>query len=227
MWKHTLPFLFACSGALFGKTAARSVIIGDSLFWSGALFWGGQPSPLSKTLETYAGHPIENHALVGASLEDGWVKSIRNQYNELDKSHPEPITTLIMDGGGNDVVSHRKDCEAFNEACRSMLNTSLAIAGSILEDAERDGIHHVLYLGFYYLPGLKDAVDVGNTRMAALCAGSATPCVFIDPRYNETSGEGLPTPTMLGSDGLHPNSEGYKLLADMIWEAKLAHDIPV
>ena len=71
----------------------RTVIIGDSMYWSGMLFFGGQPSPLSKWLETWSGHPIENHALVGASLEEGWIKSIRTQYLELNKQ--PPITTLI------------------------------------------------------------------------------------------------------------------------------------
>jgi lysophospholipase L1-like esterase len=197
------------------------------MFWSGFPFFGGQPSPLSKWLETWAGHSIENHALVGASLEDGWVKSIRSQYHDLNKHVPSNITTLIMDGGGNDVISHRKDCEAWNDVCRDMIQHSVGIASSILENAHRDGVEHVLYLGFYYLQGLQQAADLAGPMMASLCETAPLDCHFIDPRYNATTGTGLQTPQMLGSDGIHPNEQGYKILAEMIWDVKTEMNIPL
>ena len=206
-------------------TTNRSVIIGDSMFWSGWLFFGGQPSPLSKWLETWAGHSIENHALVGASLENGWVKSIRAQYDSLNKK--PNITTLIMDGGGNDVISHRGDCEQFNNACVSMINNSLSIAAGLFNSAYQDGVYNILYLGFYYLPGLDRAADYANPALAEICKNATVNCHFIDPRYNATTGTGLPTPAMLGPDGLHPNEDGYKLLASMIWNVSVNHSIPI
>jgi lysophospholipase L1-like esterase len=206
-------------------TATRSVIIGDSMFWSGWLFFGGQPSPLSKWLETWSGHSIENHALVGASLENGWVKSIRAQYNDLNKQ--PNITTLIMDGGGNDVISHRSDCEKFNTNCVSMINNSLNIAQGIFNSSYYDGISNILYLGFYYLPGLEKAADYANPMLNEICKNATVNCHFIDPRYNSTTGTGLPTPAMLGPDGMHPNDAGYKLLAEMIWDVKLNNSIPI
>jgi len=206
--------------------ASRPVIIGDSMFWSGLPFFGGQPSPLSKWLETWEGHSIENHALVGASLEDGWVKSIRSQYLDLNKHVPSNITTLIMDGGGNDVISHRRDCEAWNDACRQMIQHSMSIASSILQDAYQDGVERVVYLGFYYLKGLEKAADYADPMMASICETATIDCVFVDPRYNATTGKGLQTPQMLGSDGIHPTDAGYKILAEMIWQAWQNSTIP-
>jgi len=203
--------------------ATRSVIIGDSMFWSGWLFFGGQPSPLAKWLETWAVHSIENHALVGASLEDGWVKSIRSQYDSLNKQ--PTITTLIMDGGGNDVMSHRSDCEKFNDACIQMINHSLSIAQGIFESAKQDYISDILYLGFYYLPGLEFAADYANPKLNQICSDAEINCYFVDPRHNDTTGTGLKTPEMLGSDGLHPNEQGYKILAEMIWNKKLEYNV--
>ena len=208
---------------LAATAAVRTVIIGDSMFWSGFLFFGGQPSPLSKWLETWSGHPIENHALVGASLEDGWVKSIAAQYRDL-KKQPN-MTTLIMDGGGNDVISHRNDCEQWNQACRDMVDHSMGIAKNILNEAYTDGVSHVLYLGFYYLQGLEKAADYADAKMAILCAEAPVSCFFIDPRYNATTGTGLQTPQMLGGDGIHPTPEGYKVLAQMIWDTALHQNI--
>ena len=198
--------------------AERTVIIGDSMYWSGMLFFGGQPSPLAKYLETWSGHAIENHALVGASLEEGWVKSIRSQYNDLNKQ--PVITTLIMDGGGNDVISHRSDCTAFNNKCVQMIDHSAGIAASILADAHIDGVSNVLYLGFYYLDGLMEAADYADPLIDVICRNATVNCHFVDPRANITS-------AMIGSDGLHPTEEGYKVLAELIWDVKLDYNIPV
>jgi len=52
-------------------------------------------------LQEWAGHDIENIAIVGSSLHEGWTKSIPQEYAELDKTVMP--TTIIMDGGGNDV----------------------------------------------------------------------------------------------------------------------------
>lgn len=203
----------------------RTVIIGDSMYWSGMLFFGGQPSPLSKWLETWSGHPIENHALVGASLEEGWIKSIRTQYLELNKQ--PPITTLIMDGGGNDVISHRQACEKMTGECTDTIDKSVGIAQEIWSKAAADGIQNILYLGFYNLPGLEAAAAIADPKMEQACAQAPVRCWFIDPRYNATTGQGLPVPGMLGPDHLHPTPEGYKVLAQMIWDVKEANNIPV
>jgi len=223
--KKSLRFLLSIVMIGVVKCSNRTVIIGDSMFWSGWMYFGGQPSPLAKWLETWSGHKIENHALVGASLDEGWVKSIRTQYKEL-KKQPN-ITTLIMDGGGNDVMSHRQDCQAWNQNCINMIDKSMGIAANILASAAQDGVSNVLYLGFYYLEGLKNATDYADVHVAEICQNATVNCYFIDPRYNATTQQGLNTPSMLGSDKIHPNEEGYKILAEMIWNTALDHNIPI
>ena len=223
-------FLFSvlhCTPATTIPTEYRSVIIGDSMFWSGMPFFGGEPSPLSKWLETWAQHPIENHALVGASLEDGWIKSIRAQFQDLVFS--PPITTLIMDGGGNDVISHRKACEAMTQECTQTIDTAITIAKDIWSQAAQKNIRHVLYLGFYDIPGLDAAADLANPLMQQACASAPLDCHFIDPRYrNDTEhSHGLKIPEMLGPDNLHPTQEGYKVLAELIWNTKTFYNITI
>ena len=218
---------------LSGVVGARTVIIGDSMFWSGMLFFGGQPSPLSKCLESLAGHSIENHALVGASLEDGWVKSIPQQYHDMMRSNPTPtITTLLMDGGGNDVMSHKNDCVAFNEKCTQVIDQSVEIARSLMNEAMKDGTTNVVYLGPYYLSDLSAAVNYTVPKLVSVCdsiknLNGSIGCHFVDTRYNETSKTGLPTPEMIGPDGIHPTNEGYTLLAHMMWDTIVENNIPV
>jgi len=210
IWTIVLSLLLLTRSA-----AVRTVIIGDSMFWSGPLFWSGQPSPLSRWLESRAGHAIENHARVGASLAEGWVESIPHQYQDV--AQRDTITSIIMDGGGNDIMSHRHDCEAWNTACQTTINASIAIATSLLDTIRHDGIGHVFYLGFYHLPGLETAADEASIRMHSLCSEN---CHFVDPRNNITL-------AMIGPDGVHPTDEGYRVLAAMIWEEASVHGITI
>jgi lysophospholipase L1-like esterase len=101
-----------------------------------------------------------------------------------------------------------------------MINHSAGIAASILQDASVDGVSNVLYLGFYYLDGLTKAADYADPLIAQICQNATVNCYFIDPRPNITS-------AMIGSDGLHPTEEGYKVLAELIWDVKLSDNIPV
>lgn len=201
--------------------ATRSVIIGDSLFRSGIEFLEGPASPLADWLTEWAGHDIENHALVGASVEGGWVESIRDQYRDLEKQ--PVITTLIMDGGGNDICSHRSDCEIMNDVCRSVIDHSVVMIQEIMEEAIRDGVRNILYLGPYYVPGLEAAADYACPRLMAAC--EATDSHFVNPLINATNDK--PLHLLLGDDGLHPTTESYKILAQMIWTQKMRFNIPI
>lgn len=195
---------------------SRTIIIGDSMFWSGMPFFRGQPSVLSTTLENLANHPIENYALVGASLHDGYVKSIPQQYYDINKI--PTITTLIMDGGGNDVISHKDSCLSFNNECIDLINSSNNIVKNILSDARKNNISNIIYLGFYYLPGLEKAVSYGNRLISDSCKDN---CHFVNPTYNSTTGIGLDTSKFLSYDGIHPTDDGFRILANMIMSVNI------
>jgi hypothetical protein len=95
-------------------------------------------------------------------LEDGLVQSIPDQYASISKD-PVPMT-VIMDGGGNDVLSVLDDCLAFNNRCRQKIDKALDIAENLLKQMDKDGVAHVIYMGPFYLPGLKKAVNYGTNR---------------------------------------------------------------
>jgi hypothetical protein len=48
-------------------------------------------------------------------------------------------TTVIMDGGGNDVISVRSDCEAFNDNCLRQVDEAVSIGKGLLEQLHKEG----------------------------------------------------------------------------------------
>ena len=201
---------------IYPWSARSTIIIGDSLFWSGSVWGGGRPSPLSQHLETWAGHPIENHARVGAALEDGWIKSIPSQFHDLPSD--KTIPTLIMDGGGNDLMIHRQDCRTLSSECTAQIDRCGGIVESILQDSKH--ITNLVYLGFYYLPEFSpDVIDYANEAFQARCSNqSIVSCWFVDPRSSMQAWH-------VGNDGVHPTEEGYRILAQQVWDTATSHSI--
>ncbi len=195
--------------------SGRTVMIGDSMF-AGAGEEGNGGSKVQENLEQLSGKSIENYSIVGSSLHQGWTKDIPAEYAALDKTVIP--TTIIMDGGGNDVFSKRSDCEAFNDACKTQIDEAVALGANLLADMHKDGVKHVLWMGFFYISGLAAAVDYGAEKVAEVCASAAVDCHVADLRD-------LNIPR--GWDGIHPDDTGYKMLADRIWEVKVANNIPV
>jgi lysophospholipase L1-like esterase len=189
--------------ALAGTAVARTIMVGDSILAS--------DHKIQRVLESHAGHAVENYALIGASLHEGWVVSVPQQYADVPKT--PPIDVVVLNGGGNDVMSHRADCDAFNEACQATIREARDIAWGLLSRLASDGVRHALYVGFHRIPGLEQAAAYGASQMQAICVGA---CVFVD----------LANVTVpLGWDGLHPSDEGYDRIAQAIWQASQVHGI--
>lgn len=178
-------------------------MVGDSILASG--------QKIQRVLELHAGHAVENHAVIGASLHEGWVLSVPQQYDDVPKA--PRIDVVVLNGGGNDVMSHKADCDAFNEACQATIREAADIARSLLDRLACDGVRHALYVGFHHIPGLEQAAAYGASMLRSICVDG---CVFVD----------LANVTVpLAWDGLHPSDEGYDRIAEAIWRASQAHGI--
>lgn len=165
---------------------------------------------------------LENFARIGAGMRDGWVEAIPAIY-EANRRRPPlpPATTIVLDGGGNDVNSVRQDCvggpgESLTQACADTLDAVAALVHGLVRQMREDGTKHVLYMGFFYLKGFEAAVDYGNERVLDFCQPS-NHCFFVDLRNVTVS---------VGWDGMHPTPESYHDIAQAIWDTKLRYDVP-
>lgn len=200
-----LLIFFGTMMMMMTTTTARTMMIGDSMF---------DGSPICNDLAAWANTTISNHARSGAAIHGGWILSIPDQYEEI---RDDDCTTIIMDGGGNDILAQEDECHALSDSCRDLIDTVAEDLETLLEHMEEGTVQHVLYLGFYYLPGFEQAIDYGTDHLLRICEQSTLDCHFADPRN-------LTIP--LSWDGIHPTQEGFTMLAQRLWDVKTLYQIP-
>ncbi|KAM3570790.1 hypothetical protein VYU27_007158 [Nannochloropsis oceanica] len=197
-------------------TALNAVLIGDSILASSDT--QGGLGAINKYLNEFSGQKLNNYAKIGSSLHDGRVKSIPQLYQDMrTQTAPAVPSTIVLNGGGNDVISVRDDCWAFNDKCQLQIDSAMEIAEDLMLRMHDDGVQHIIYLGFYYAFNMTQAVDYGTERVKRVCRDAAIDCFVADVRDLDV---------VVGPDGLHPDDAGYRHLADRIWETKQEYNIP-
>lgn len=198
------------------------VNIGDSIF--------ALSGEISDYLHTYAGQTFRRYCVSGAELTGGALApSIASQYNTAKRDNPD-IDTIIMDGGGNDILLPAiafdpYDCKTqwyewgrLSGSCKSFIDDIYVDAVNLLNNMHADGVDKVIYQGYYYtkntwvmqLDNLEEAIDYGDMKLDQACRFSAVNCSFIDPRSAINDGD-------VKVDAIHPKTSGSKKLADLIW----------
>ena len=200
------------------------VTVGDSIF--------ALSGDLQDFLESYAGETFRRYTLSGAELKGGIIATdIYAQY-EMAKSDNPNIDTIVMDGGGNDILIPAialfdpNNCKTqwyqfgrLSSRCKNFIDDIYVDAVNLLNDMDADGVDNVIYLGYYYtknglflLDSMEEAVDYGDLRLSQACRNSSVNCQFIDPRSSIRDSNII-------IDGIHPTKEGSRKLANLIWPA--------
>ena len=198
------------------------VTIGDSIF--------ALSGELQDFLEDYAGETFRRYTISGAELKGGIIATdIYGQYN-IAKNDNANIDTIVMDGGGNDILIPAialfdpYNCKTqwyqfgrLSSSCKNFIDDIYVDAVNLLNRMDADGVDNVIYLGYYYtknglflLDSMEEAVDYGDMRLSQACRYSAANCKFIDPRSSIKDSNII-------FDGIHPNTEGSRKLANLIW----------
>lgn len=199
------------------------VNIGDSIF--------ALSGEIQDFLHDWSGTTFRRYSVSGAELSGGVLApSIVSQYQTAKNDNPN-ITTILMDGGGNDILLpvitlfDPYDCKTqwyewgrLSSSCKNFINDIYVDAVNLLNDIHADGADKVIFQGYYYtkwaiynnLDDLEEAIDYGDAKLAQACAYSAANCTFIDPRSSINDGDII-------ADGIHPATSGSKKLATLLW----------
>jgi len=207
----------------------KIVNIGDSIF--------ALSGKISDYLHSYAGKTFRRYATSGAEIKGSNILTSFDVYAQYARarSHSSLIDTIIMDGGGNDILipatmafdpyNCKKDWweSSLSSSCKGLINDIYVDTVNLLNQMGRDGVKNILFLGYYRIKfgvigstSLNAAVDYGDARLAAAVANATAASnyrVFIDPRSSIVNSDII-------IDGVHPATSGSKKLADLIW-AKL------
>jgi len=198
------------------------VTIGDSIF--------ALSGELQDFLEDYAGESFRRYTISGAELKGGVIATdIVTQYEIARQDNPN-IKTLLMDGGGNDILIPAitlfdpYDCKTqwyewgrLSRSCKNFIDDIYVDAVNFLNKVDNDGVENVIYLGYYYtkdalllLDSMEEAVDYGDMRLDQACRYTTANCTFVDPRHAIKDSDII-------IDGIHPSTSGSRKLANLVW----------
>lgn len=201
------------------------VMLGDSIF--------ALSGDETEALEELSGDSYRHYYISGAQMEGGLVDTIPEQYDEAIGDGP--IRTVILDGGGNDVlIGAQTACSTvygtgLSASCLRVLDEVAEVTEALLEAMVADGVENIVWQGYYHTTDamLWQVADVSTERaienMASFQARHPEiKAIYIDvrPYFNKYEAS-----IYTISDGIHPTQAASELLADLLWEAMVANGI--
>jgi hypothetical protein len=201
-----------------------------------------------------------HYYLGGAAMNNGSLGlNIPFQYENQAKTDllvmsPANIDTIIMDGGGNDVLIDQQSCMTSpppgNTACEMAVQGAVNRAGSLLQEMAHDGVKHIIYFFYPHLdpagggilptpaPDVNVTLDYAYPLAEKVCCGTTfTATTSAYTCKGMTSGtecifidtrpafEGHVADYIKTTDHVHPTPAGAQVIADSIWNTMVANCI--
>lgn len=180
-----------------GEGDGKDVItIGDS--WM-SLFTTG----IQQSLEKVSGRDYRNYGVPGTLVLN---EQIPNQYVSAKKEDPD-IKTVVMTGGGNDILT----TSCADESCNSIVDQVSDRLNKLMMDMGKDGVEDIILIGYTYPDDQSKHESLDYSRMISkmICTTATMPrCHFLDST----------TLDLTLMDGIHPNPAGYDLIGKTVWE---------
>jgi lysophospholipase L1-like esterase len=207
----------------------KVVMIGDSIFHLS--------NEIAKNLETYSGEAYRQYYMSGAQMIGGTMTPVIKQYANAKADDPI-IRTVIMDGGGNDIlINNQEVCsgDTVSQECKDLIEPVFEAARTLFREMYNDGVQHMIYLGYYVVD--PDGYMIGEAGLKGVtdysAAKSKATCDELNVEFGKTIGYYIDTrDAFIGhekdyiiSDGVHPSAAGSKVLADLIWNLMVAKNI--
>lgn len=212
-----------------GPTPGGSVLlIGDSYVAINNNNFGKELMRLARAAGALGATDVYKDRSISGTQMVGGIFPIPGQYDGENNSDGH-IKTVIMDGGGNDVLVGNRSCidtEAppANQSCVTTVNNAVSAAKTLLAKMANDGVEDVVYFFYPHLPGgdlggkkeLENAtVDYAIPLVKGACDEAPLNCVFVDTR-------GLFGDAVTDfQDGVHPTVENNNKIAGAVWAAMM------
>jgi len=193
-----------------GKGNGRDVVtIGDSWMSNTLLTGGAIEGALDRlTMQPYRHYAVQGVMLLSASA---FGAAIPTQYASAKRADPN-IKTVIMTGGGNDIIQNpgvQASCNQGGPECVELLGRISAKLDELWTQMAEDGVQDVVYINYSRDAGSTDDSVRGMMKPIAICLTGKIRCHAIDS-----------TPAVMGDlqDGIHPTRAANDRLAKVIYE---------
>lgn len=203
-----------------GQGDGKDVItIGDS--WMSL----GTGSGIQESLEKVSMRDYRNFGVPGTKLlaAVGSSPPIPDQYKAARMADPD-IKTVIMTGGGNDILQEILDqCvdATFDNssACKDQIDRVAARLQTFWAEMAADGVQDVVIVGYsrkvnplFFLGTVSKSVEYSATKIDPLCAAvpASLRCHSLD--------SDKAAPNLEFIDGIHPDNAGFDAIATGVWE---------
>jgi hypothetical protein len=185
-----------------GKGDGKDVVtIGDS--WMNLLIAGIEPS-----LDKAAGQTYRHYAFPGTLVLN---EQIPGQYETAKMQSPD-IKTVVMTGGGNDILN--SSCA--DTACNSVVDMVEARLQKLNVEMGMDNVRDVIIVGYTYPADMskRESLDYSIMLSGQSCREDMMPrCFYLNStKLNIT----------LMSDGIHPDAASYDLIGQEVYKLMVA-----
>jgi hypothetical protein len=172
------------------------VTIGDS--WM-QLYVAG----IEESLDKASGQTYRHYAVPGTLVLD---EVIPNQYESAKMENPD-IKTVVMTGGGNDILT--TNCA--DEACNSIVDMVSDRLTMLMQEMGKDGVQDIVLIGYTYPDDTskRESLDYSIMLNKMFCKPDSMPrCHSLDSTQLDITLR----------DGIHPDDAGYDLIGETVWQ---------
>jgi hypothetical protein len=166
------------------------ITIGDS--W---MSYGVNGGGIERGLLEASGQPYRTYGVAGTMLLN---EVIPGQYTSAKRENPD-IKTVVMTGGGNDLLLTGMTAAGCGAGCMDTINTIGVRLTELWTEMAADGVQDVVYIEYSRGGGNADGVNYAHMVIPQVCAAAPLRCHFIDS-------DDIIMMELL--DGVHPTADG-------------------
>jgi hypothetical protein len=192
------------------------VLLGDS-WMSNTLQIEGTGGGIAPSLIQVSGQPYTNYGVQGVMLlmADAFGPAIPTQYEQAKQFQPG-IKTVVMTGGGNDVIQNpalQADCMMNGPQCKQLGMDIIAALDKLWSEMSDDGVSDVIYVRYSKAASSSSSdMDAGPPPAPpAICLKGPIRCHAVDTTDLVSSSD-------LAGDGIHPLATANQAIAQRVFD---------